>query len=259
MLNAFRHHGVYRPHEAAALVSLAYKCSTPFGITEYIGGARPGSASRCGMCSTPFGITEYIGVGDAVNQSPVERCSTPFGITEYIGHPSGNMRRYHVLNAFRHHGVYRPRRLPSCCARSISAQRLSASRSISGLADDDHHAQQRAVLNAFRHHGVYRIRQIVPYPWVVRRCSTPFGITEYIGIRGSNIVPHGVLVCSTPFGITEYIGGRRAKTSRSGSAQRLSASRSISAGTFPYNCRVLGECSTPFGITEYIGFWTVPM
>ena len=37
MLNAFRHHGVYRPERVAMLRSMSTECSTPFGITEYIG------------------------------------------------------------------------------------------------------------------------------------------------------------------------------------------------------------------------------
>ena len=37
-------------------------CSTPFGITDYIGLHRAGVDSGPPWCSTPFGITDYIGV-----------------------------------------------------------------------------------------------------------------------------------------------------------------------------------------------------
>ena len=60
------------------------------------------------LCSTPFGITEYIGGGDARGVRDAAMCSTPFGITEYIGGGQGGGAAVHVvLNAFRHHGVYR--------------------------------------------------------------------------------------------------------------------------------------------------------
>ena len=61
------------------------------------------------------------------------------------------------------------------------------------------------VLNAFRHHGVYRTLWGIRADTIARMCSTPFGITEYIGRRGLDqlLVSH---LCSTPFGITEYIG-----------------------------------------------------
>ena len=61
-------------------------------------------------------------------------------------------------------------------------------------------------------------------------CSTPFGITDYIGLH---LAADGMLAvdgCSTPFGITDYIGWtiERAPPMSSMSAQRLSASRIIS-------------------------------
>ena len=108
-------------------------CSTPFGITDYIGptdagdlsasagGAQRLSASRiisgAGMsnvsnrtvlCSTPFGITDYIGC-ERAHHAAVVLCSTPFGITDYIGREGEGAgdAAAHVLNAFRHHGLYR--------------------------------------------------------------------------------------------------------------------------------------------------------
>ena len=39
-----------------------HQCSTPFGITDYIGGGDITLTGLAGeMCSTPFGITDYIG------------------------------------------------------------------------------------------------------------------------------------------------------------------------------------------------------
>ena len=87
-----------------------------------------------------------------------------------------------VLNAFRHHGLYRPRgvvRKPY--EGKFCAQRLSASRIISG------YCRQVA--------GGYALE-----------CSTPFGITDYIGYPLLDPHVECVLRCSTPFGITDYIG-----------------------------------------------------
>ena len=84
VLNAFRHHGVYRAETAAVLDRAPVLCSTPFGITEYIG-LPPDSNLLPAECSTPFGITEYIGAQVALDLARDLGCSTPFGITEYIG------------------------------------------------------------------------------------------------------------------------------------------------------------------------------
>ena len=63
-------------------------CSTPFGITEYIGRVKDDLPGLTYECSTPFGITEYIGWLLGVVAAFVPMCSTPFGITEYIGRAS---------------------------------------------------------------------------------------------------------------------------------------------------------------------------
>ena len=212
MFNAFRHHGLYRSCINVRASARVFLCSTPFGITDYIGVIpRPASMlSRRQMCSTPFGITDYIGSmrtrgahrGGRTSsaqrlsasriisvsggqpcrgRAPIQECSTPFGITDYIGRgdldhdrlrePVLNAFRHHglyrlfgdlashreieVLNAFRHHGLYRYRAGSHAEDAHLfkSAQRLSASRIISG-APGRHpvHAAGR-VLNAFRHHG----------------------------------------------------------------------------------------------------------
>ena len=187
-------------------------------------------------------------------------CSTPFGITEYIGHflPGNSQPRREVLNAFRHHGVYRTARRTFLCARRNSAQRLSASRSIS--ADKAPYADRRLlrVLNAFRHHGVYRgscswrwatrcasaqrlsaSRSISVAPCAApcaarRACSTPFGITEYIGTIACDLAMRYIKVLNA----FRHHGVYRARVPPTWShlpkgAQRLSASRSISARRSP--------------------------
>ena len=185
-------------------------CSTPFGITDYIG--RDGQMDRLvlSVCSTPFGITDYIGYsgvdpgetprvrcaqrlsasriisaarrramssisrrcaqrlsasriisdGQRVGPQAVEECSTPFGITDYIGCRQARRHRRGrvVLNAFRHHGLYR--------------------RAAGGAGRRD-----GRVLNAFRHHGLYRALGGQHVGGAMDRCSTPFGITDYIGRR----------------------------------------------------------------------------
>ena len=158
MLNAFRHHGVYRPpcQPPEALI----ECSTPFGITEYIGRRRRRYEHERLQVLNAFrhhGVYRPTPVRCA--RWTLEACSTPFGITEYIGvddTPPKQPPPKQVLNAFRHHGVYRYRR-----------------RRQGGW--------HRPVLNAFRHHGVYRSAVVRVADSAVVRCSTPFGITEYIG------------------------------------------------------------------------------
>ena len=108
VLNAFRHHGLYRLNPNV-WTPLYRKCSTPFGITDYIGRTRPLTHEDVAMCSTPFGITDYIG---PLRERP-------------------RLGVHVVLNAFRHHGLYRPRCWPAPGSGRACAQRLSASRIIS--------------------------------------------------------------------------------------------------------------------------------
>ena len=65
------------------------------------------------------------------------------------------------------------------------------------------------MLNAFRHHGLYRATWMKAMATACMRCSTPFGITDYIGLRAVSLGRVGPVLCSTPFGITDYIGCRR--------------------------------------------------
>ena len=115
VLNAFRHHGLYRS-VGDAHDPVDDRCSTPFGITDYIGSplCRLTRRSRARGCSTPFGITDYIGsFAEGAIVDP-DLCSTPFGITDYIGASADDRghRTHMVLNAFRHHGLYRARTGP---------------------------------------------------------------------------------------------------------------------------------------------------
>jgi len=86
-------------------------------------------------------------------------CSTPFGITE-VGMMASAMNTPWIE----------------------SAQRLSASQRWA-LVRSAHRASDSLVLNAFRHHRGGHVACIAIVP-VLRRCSTPFGITE-VGIQAS--------------------------------------------------------------------------
>ena len=157
-------------------------CSTPFGITDYFGwmptscrwprpSAQRLSASRIISDRNPVRDTAAAAVGaqrlsasriisaagDLSGSRSSRECSTPFGITDYFGRaPADGLRRRDVLNAFRHHGLFRGGRRGIGPVVGISAQRLSASRIISGRHVALPAAQVVEVLNAFRHHGLFR-------------------------------------------------------------------------------------------------------
>ena len=161
VLNAFRHHGLYRTEVSTADDATRVRCSTPFGITDYIGGdrRRGGHGHRLG-CSTPFGITDYIGRsygGCTVRGVRVLNAFRHHGLYRAVPYQIARHRR-HVLNAFRHHGLYR-------------------------LALFDALPEWPDVLNAFRHHGLYRVDAATGSLVMAKKCSTPFGITDYIGRR----------------------------------------------------------------------------
>ena len=210
VLNAFRHHGLYRR-----------RC-------------RPAASTGRLSCSTPFGITDYIGYDPAGYEA----------------------QSWVVLNAFRHHGLYRSAHRPPDPAPPEGAQRLSASRIISGVVTVPS-LRERRVLNAFRHHGLYRPPAACMEAVVPPVCSTPFGITDYIGFPGSAISSRGSR-CSTPFGITDYIGRGRPRAAGARVFRRvLNAFRHHGLYRHPAALggvrHGLGRCSTPFGITDYIG------
>ena len=181
-----------------------------------------------------------------------------------------------MLNAFRHHGLFRrltqsvtdttlkcstpsASRIISAVAPlahrelRLGAQRLSASRIISGWRPIRRSRPRRWVLNAFRHHGLFRVETAGDIFGGAIRCSTPFGITDYFGVsRLQVVVPRPLsaqrlsasrIISGTPSarrcagsvgaqrlsGITDYFGSRLPPTRRKViGAQRLSASRIIS-------------------------------
>ena len=159
-----------------------------------------------------------------------------------------------MLNAFRHHGLYRSVGLRGRCTRSYCAQRLSASRIISGDGTRFVVAALQRVLNAFRHHGLYRALPAEGRPEVSMLCSTPFGITDYIGpgARRRSRARGDVLNAFRHHGL--YRSARRPGEPADLGAQRLSASRIISVVILcDLHLTTDHWCSTPFGITDYIG------
>ena len=156
--NAFRHHSLFRSRAPRRGPSTRSRAQRLFGITVY---CRSSAHARRNAPQHVLNAFRHHGIISVAPDHTLtlcrHTCSTPFGITEYIGEADGvGQLRNRVLNAFRHHGIYRSRRHPA------------------PLRD-------LPVLNAFRHHGIYRpvtIHQPAPG---FGECSTPFGITEYIG------------------------------------------------------------------------------
>ena len=139
MLNAFRHHGLYRgvgellERTNAELVLNAFRHHGLYRAPAGGGGAGPRE------CSTPFGITDYIGRRRGRRSTAIATSAQRLSASRIIsGQPEGLEGLHHimVLNAFRHHGLYRDR-------PRVVEQRLDVE-----------------VLNAFRHHGLYRDRSI---------------------------------------------------------------------------------------------------
>ena len=183
VFNAFRHHGVYRPgagNDSANKLSVqrlsASRSISGSGLWTGLrsstrvqrlsasrsisGGTMDDIRSHASACSTPFGITEYIGcraLWTATPRCSVQRLSASRSIS--VGRLRKPIPRHlPVFNAFRHHGVYRAAAL---CGRRYHV----------------------VVFNAFRHHGVYRSLHDTSLLNPRVECSTPFGITEYIGQR----------------------------------------------------------------------------
>ena len=109
-------------------------CSTPFGITDYIGFTHGVYDPWVRSCSTPFGITDYIGLielDEAIISASVLNAFRHHGLYREPHGPASVPFVPHVLNAFRHHGLYRAAALGRSPAAPRGAQRLSASRIIS--------------------------------------------------------------------------------------------------------------------------------
>ena len=158
VLNAFRHHGVYRS-SAAIGSKRTQRCSTPLGITEYIGlFLNPVLNLSLVLCSTPLGITEYIGFADPVEAPHVRVCSTPLGITEYIGGRQPAWSNGHFLMCSTPLGI------TEYIGRQTRFQRLAGFLCSTPLGITEYigspttsrTAPTTSVLNASRHHGVYR-------------------------------------------------------------------------------------------------------
>ena len=229
VLNAFRHHGIYRP-------TMASTTTTAPLSAQRLSASR--NISACPTCHSTTG-------------SPcAQRLSASRNISAQLG--GGGGAGGGVLNAFRHHGIYRRRSGCWSSRFSVGAQRLSASRNISA---DTVRSDKRNYLSAQRLSASRNISD--GRPTAARspsiQCSTPFGITEYIG-RAADGGPvafdpvlnafrhHGIyrrrlasqMVCHMEIvlnafrhhGIYRSMRARR-RSSLSG-AQRLSASRNIS-------------------------------
>ena len=206
-------------------------------------------------------------------------CSTPCGITDYFGVPPIGTANYffYVLNALRHHGLFRCRPAPIRACSLPCAQRLAASRTISVSASRLAAMPVGACstpCGITDYFGLAPVGDGQPFT----ECSTPCGITDYFGcachethdqlyvlnalrhhglFRGIQPpqLPRPRAMCSTPCGITDYFGGgQRGSAALSlSSAQRLAASRTISGGEFSLTPTLPAKCSTPCGITDYFG------
>ena len=131
-----------------------------------------------------------------------------------------------VLNAFRHHGLYRPS--ISQIQPRYSAQRLSASRIISAVSIASRICRSVGAqrLSASRIISVL-LESRRRFEWI--RCSTPFGITDYIG-SGPGARPLSATCGAQRLSASRIISAYRLRRHRPRvrSAQRLSASRIIS-------------------------------
>ena len=134
VFNAFRHHGLYRPHPSMRLCGLSVSVQRLSASRIISAGCR-----SCSRRSTAAGV---------------QRLSASRIISVGVAGAVPALRARRVFNAFRHHGLYRCRRRPRRAAWS-GVQRLSASRIISAQPVAAR-AILAAVFNAFRHHGLYR-------------------------------------------------------------------------------------------------------
>ncbi len=198
VLNAFRHHGRDHPRIAGRLVRMC-GCSTPFGITAGI--TRCAHAIRChSACAQRLSASR-----PGSPRRARSRCGT-----------------WGVLNAFRHHGRDHRRGAVRRDARR-GAQRLSASRPGSH-SDPPWGPGNQQVLNAFRHHGRDHRRRAgsAQAAGVVLNAFRHHGRDHLIAAGGRLDEPY-VLNAFRHHGRDHTCA--RASRTRSGCAQRLSASR----------------------------------
>ena len=113
------------------------------------------------------------------------------------------------------------------------------------------HAKISSATTTARGHRVHEQREAI----TGHRCAQRLSASRAISVVSAVLVDLDPEACSTPFGITVYLGcrlGEPLDCTVSG-AQRLSASRSISGDVGHGWAKYPIECSTPFGITVYLG------
>ena len=158
------------------------RCSTPFGINEWITTMVITFRAVAGMCSTPFGINEWITRFGRPSCGPVQsgaqRLSASTNGSLY-DHLCRMRRRRHVLNAFRHQRMDHVHMVPSVVG-------------IEAECSTPFGINEWITLNT------------PSDTTLASECSTPFGINEWITTMPSC---SSVLIdtCSTPFGINEWI------------------------------------------------------
>ena len=281
MLNAFRHHGLYRfgrRSSGSKLPASAQRLSA----SRIISGTKPADGPvHLPECSTPFGITDYIGRSRPAysmrSESGAQRLSASRIISALC--PAGGRPDRHVLNAFRHHGLYRVQGRVEWTEAGLGAQRLSASRIISEWQEamralgDSISAQRlsasriisewqeamRALGDSISAQRLSASRIISEWQEPMRALGDSISAQRLSASRIISADPRGdefldLTLCSTPFGITDYIGRRRAGAGGRGDGV-LNAFRHHGLYRPPARDEldVADMCSTPFGITDYIG------
>ena len=166
MLNAFRHHGLFRPGSARG--TALRQVLNAFRHHGLFRPPREGVSANDSWCAQRLSASRIISAAPTTVYRPgAIECSTPFGITDYFG--AGRRDRsgcsVSVLNAFRHHGLFRTERLE-------------------GLSGTEYQ-----VLNAFRHHGLFRARA-EPAPTWPRSCAQRLSASRII----SAILPSRTVV-----------------------------------------------------------------
>ena len=204
MLNALRHHGLFRSHPAQQ--------TRP-----------PTSAQRLAASRTISGGRVR---GEPLRAHHVLNALRHHGLFRVR---QARRARNHqlVLNALRHHGLFRPG-LATLSKRPVNcAQRLAASRTISGRMESRHCATDVSAQRLAASRTISVGCSDAQRPWC--GCSTPCGITDYFGRTSGMVGPQPRKRCSTPCGITDYFGLDPPGTiAESPGAQRLAASRTIS-------------------------------
>ena len=255
VLNAFRHHGLYRRHPVADRRRQGEMRAQRLSASRIISVPVCGYHGPIVLCSTPFGITDYIGPITSSASAPSLTCAQRLSASRIISDQRPVDRvvaSVRVLNAFRHHGLYRTCSIASRSCSLSSAQRLSASRIISEVHQAGRTGPRLLVLNAFRHHGLYRLgideTRLAELAGAQRLSASR--IISAPPPRMPAPPPPRVLNAFRHHGLYRHPVRRPAPEAHC--AQRLSASRIISAGQRGEDLPHPG-CSTPFGITDYIG------